>query len=49
MLPELEKEVISKEQKFRDLATLQELKKKINNLKGELAWAHVSFFIIIAF
>ncbi|XP_039263379.1 structural maintenance of chromosomes protein 6-like isoform X2 [Styela clava] len=41
VLPELEKEVLAKEQKFRDLSTLQELKNKIDNLKGELAWAHV--------
>lgn len=41
VLPDLEKEILAKEQKFRDLSTLQELKNKIDNLKGELAWAHV--------
>nr|CAB3266389.1 structural maintenance of chromosomes protein 6 [Phallusia mammillata] len=41
IMPELEKEVLEKEQKFKDLATLQELKHKVNDLKSELAWAHV--------
>lgn len=41
LLPDLEKEVSAKARKFQDLSSLHELKGKIDNLKGELAWADV--------
>lgn len=42
MIPEMEKEVLDKEQRFKDLATLQELRSKVDNLKSELAWSQVA-------
>lgn len=42
VVPELEKEVFAKEERFKNLATLQELKSKVEILKCELAWSHVA-------
>ena len=42
VLPELEKDVLEKEERFKNLSTLQELKSKVENLKCELAWSHVA-------
>lgn len=41
IMPDLEKEVLEKEQRFKDLATLQDLRHKVDGLKSELAWSHV--------
>ncbi|XP_035666452.1 structural maintenance of chromosomes protein 6-like isoform X3 [Branchiostoma floridae] len=40
-VPQLEKIVSEKEQRFKDLATLQELEKKVEGLKNMYAWAQV--------
>ncbi|XP_002122639.2 structural maintenance of chromosomes protein 6 [Ciona intestinalis] len=40
-IPDLKKDVLEKERRFKDLASLQELKAKVEDFKGELAWAHV--------
>ncbi|XP_078678756.1 structural maintenance of chromosomes protein 6-like [Branchiostoma floridae x Branchiostoma belcheri] len=40
-VPQLEKIVSEKEQRFKDLATLQELEKKVDGLKNMYAWAQV--------
>ena len=42
VVPELEKEILEKEERFKNLSTLQELKGKVENLKCELAWSHVA-------
>ena len=42
VLPDLEKEVLEKEERFKNLSTLQELKNKVEKLKCELAWSHVA-------
>ncbi|XP_076803327.1 structural maintenance of chromosomes protein 6-like [Clavelina lepadiformis] len=41
-IPDLEKVVLEKEQRFKELATLQELKNKVDTLKCELAWSQVA-------
>ena len=42
MLPKLEKEVLDWEQKFKSLTAIDDLKKKIDRLKEDMAWAFVS-------
>ena len=42
VIPELEKEVLEKEERFKNLSSLQELKSKVEMLKCELAWSHVA-------
>lgn len=41
MLPKLEKEVLEWEQKYKSLTAIDDLKKKIDKLKEEMAWAFV--------
>jgi len=41
-IPGIEKEVNEKEDRFKNLATLQELKNKVDGLQHELAWAKVA-------
>lgn len=41
VLPDLEREVLEKEQRYRELSTLHELRGKITSLTNELAWADV--------
>ena len=41
MLPKLEKEVLEWEQKFKSLTAIDDLKRKIDKLKEEMAWAFV--------
>lgn len=41
-LPKLQKEVSDWEQKFKAFEAIEDLRKKIGNLKDEMAWAVVS-------
>ncbi|XP_052075729.1 structural maintenance of chromosomes protein 6-like isoform X4 [Mytilus californianus] len=41
MLPKLEKEVLEWEQKFKSLTAIDDLKRKIDRLKEDMAWAFV--------
>ena len=40
-MPLLKKEVLEWEQKYKALSSIEELRKKVQRLKEELAWSHV--------